>query len=116
MQNHKGYSQWADGRATFYGTDAWNIHQGSCQYGWLDKNVGTGWDIAAISDVAPDFQNSCGCVARFFGVCVVGVCVGCVCGVTGGRAIEGSGQEGLATRATNSTEELSCHPPPHQVS
>jgi hypothetical protein len=24
-------------QATFYGTDAWSIHQGSCQYGYLGK-------------------------------------------------------------------------------
>ena len=104
----QGYTQWADGRATFYGTggfhrqsaipsanctraraqlpehtsgarahahshtptrprllphpraDAWNIHHGSCGYGYLDRGVGTGWDIAAISDVAKDFKGSCG--------------------------------------------------------
>ncbi|KAI8469892.1 MAG: RlpA-like double-psi beta-barrel-protein domain-containing protein-containing protein [Monoraphidium minutum] len=56
----QGYSNWQTGRATFYGTDAWNIHEGSCQYGYLDRNVGTGWDIAAISDLAHDYGNSCG--------------------------------------------------------
>jgi hypothetical protein len=33
---------------------------GSCQYGYLDREVGTGWDIAAISDKAWDYQGSCG--------------------------------------------------------
>jgi len=54
------YSSWQSGRATFYGVDAWNIHQGSCGYGWLDKKVATGWNIAAIADVAHDAKGSCG--------------------------------------------------------
>lgn len=55
-----GVDAWKAGRATFYGVDAWNIHEGSCKFGWLDRNVMTGWNIAAISDRAPDIQGSCG--------------------------------------------------------
>jgi hypothetical protein len=51
---------WQNGRATFYGTDAWNIFEGSCGYGWLDRRIGTGWDIAALSDTAPDAKTGCG--------------------------------------------------------
>lgn len=29
-------------------------------FGWLDKQAATGWDIAAISDMAPDYRGSCG--------------------------------------------------------
>jgi hypothetical protein len=54
------FGNWQTGRATFYGSDAWSIHKGSCGYGWLDKGVSTGWDVAAISDRAPDYQGSCG--------------------------------------------------------
>jgi len=28
--------------ATFYGKDGWTIHYGSCGYGYLDENAGTG--------------------------------------------------------------------------
>ncbi|KAI8467129.1 MAG: WD40-repeat-containing domain protein [Monoraphidium minutum] len=54
--------KWRTGRSTHYGGDhdPWSIHVGSCEYYYLDKTVGTGWDIAAISDVASDFQGSCG--------------------------------------------------------
>ncbi|GFH06973.1 expansin-like EG45 domain-containing protein [Haematococcus lacustris] len=36
---------WRSGRATHYGGpgDLWSIHQGSCQYYYLDPNVNTGW-------------------------------------------------------------------------
>ena len=47
-------------RATFYGVDAWSIHKGSCGYGQLAEDVGTGWDVAALSDAAHDFKGSCG--------------------------------------------------------
>lgn len=36
---------WRDGRATRYGgleEPEWNIHRGSCGYGYLDKDKGTG--------------------------------------------------------------------------
>jgi hypothetical protein len=51
---------WQTGRATFYGKDGWSIHHGSCGFGYLDENVGSGWDTAAISDTAGDFGSSCG--------------------------------------------------------
>lgn len=40
---------WRTGRATHYGedhtgqTDGYSIHDGSCQFGNLDPNIGTGW-------------------------------------------------------------------------
>ncbi|KAF5841716.1 RlpA-like double-psi beta-barrel-protein domain-containing protein-containing protein [Dunaliella salina] len=59
---------WQEGRATHYGDEQDNpsgykgttIHEGSCLYWYLDKNVGTGWDIAALSDHNYDFDGSCG--------------------------------------------------------
>lgn len=50
----------ASSRATFYGTDAWSIHTGSCGYGQLAEDVGTGWDVAALTDSAWDYKGSCG--------------------------------------------------------
>ena len=47
-------------RATHYGTDGWSIHKGSCGYGQLAEDVGTGWDIAALSDSVGDYKGSCG--------------------------------------------------------
>lgn len=52
--------QWRTGRATFYGTDAWSIHYGSCGYYNLDPCTGTGWDIAALSDTFHAYSGSCG--------------------------------------------------------
>jgi hypothetical protein len=37
---------WVPARSTYFGTDAWTINIGSCQYGYLSKDVGTGWDVA----------------------------------------------------------------------
>lgn len=34
-----------------------SIHQGSCMFGNIDGNKGTGWDIAAISDKASDYAG-----------------------------------------------------------
>ena len=53
-------SAWQNGRATHYGTDAWNIHDGACAYGWLDRRIGTGWDVAAVTDATPDAKQACG--------------------------------------------------------
>ncbi|KAI8474618.1 MAG: RlpA-like double-psi beta-barrel-protein domain-containing protein-containing protein [Monoraphidium minutum] len=53
-------SAWQLGRATFYGTDAWSIHTGSCGYGQLAEDVGTGWDVAALTDAVSDYKGSCG--------------------------------------------------------
>ncbi|KAF8055096.1 2-carboxy-D-arabinitol-1-phosphatase [Scenedesmus sp. PABB004] len=55
-----GFGGWQYGRATFYGTDAWSIHKGSCMFGYLDYRRATGWDVTAISDVAGDYKGSCG--------------------------------------------------------
>lgn len=54
------FGSWQTGRATFYGTDAWSIHKGSCMFGYLDYRRATGWDVVAISDVAQDYRGSCG--------------------------------------------------------
>eukprot|EP01023_Acetabularia_acetabulum_P024986 TRINITY_DN239_c0_g1_i1.p4 TRINITY_DN239_c0_g1~~TRINITY_DN239_c0_g1_i1.p4 ORF type:complete len:198 (+),score=41.82 TRINITY_DN239_c0_g1_i1:172-765(+) len=49
-------------RATYYGDEPWywSIHQGSCGYGYLCKDEGTGWDVAALADVHPAYAGSCG--------------------------------------------------------
>ncbi|KAF8069379.1 EXPA2 [Scenedesmus sp. PABB004] len=54
--------QWRVGRATNYGAagDPWSIHVGSCGYYYLDPTVNKGWDVAAITDAAPDYKGSCG--------------------------------------------------------
>lgn len=31
-----------------------------CRYSYLDPTVNKGWDVAALSDVAGDYQGSCG--------------------------------------------------------
>ncbi|GLC46449.1 atexp4,atexpa4,athexp alpha 1.6,expa4 [Pleodorina starrii] len=53
---------WQKARATRYGgwDDGWNIHEGSCGYGYLDYDRSTGWNIAAMSDMNWDFPDSCG--------------------------------------------------------
>lgn len=66
---------WRLGRGTFYGDEPWlwDIHKGSCGYGQLDPNKGTGWDIAALPDVHYEYSGSCGrcyevkCDPRSFG-------------------------------------------------
>ena len=46
---------------TVYGDDGGTtINQGSCEYYNLDFHKGTGWDIVALSDTAPDYSGSCG--------------------------------------------------------
>lgn len=35
-------------------------NRGSCGYGQLDPNKGTGFDIAALPDVHYEYSNSCG--------------------------------------------------------
>eukprot|EP00879_Flechtneria_rotunda_P026763 GHRR01028587.1.p1 GENE.GHRR01028587.1~~GHRR01028587.1.p1 ORF type:complete len:127 (+),score=27.10 GHRR01028587.1:317-697(+) len=55
------FDGWSEGRATFYGDDGGaSIHQGSCMFGHIDYNKGTGWDIGALSDKAGDYAGSCG--------------------------------------------------------
>lgn len=45
---------WRVGRATYYGEthagtdDGFSIHHGSCQFGRLDPDVGTGWVSTSI--------------------------------------------------------------------
>lgn len=58
----EAFSGWKQGRATYYDgpTDYWSIHEGSCGYGYLDKDTVTGWDIAALSDQFESFGGSCG--------------------------------------------------------
>eukprot|EP01025_Chloroclados_australasicus_P008912 TRINITY_DN1330_c1_g1_i2.p1 TRINITY_DN1330_c1_g1~~TRINITY_DN1330_c1_g1_i2.p1 ORF type:complete len:380 (-),score=33.30 TRINITY_DN1330_c1_g1_i2:1662-2801(-) len=50
------------GRATFYGNEPWlwSIHWGSCGYGYLCPEEGTGWDVAALADFHPEYLGSCG--------------------------------------------------------
>jgi len=38
------------GRSTFFGTDRWTIHKGSCGYGYIPKEAITGWDVAAVCE------------------------------------------------------------------
>lgn len=53
---------WRDGRATFYGNEPWlwSIHKGSCGYGYIWPNEGTGWDVTALPDAHPGYSGSCG--------------------------------------------------------
>eukprot|EP01025_Chloroclados_australasicus_P018455 TRINITY_DN196_c0_g1_i5.p1 TRINITY_DN196_c0_g1~~TRINITY_DN196_c0_g1_i5.p1 ORF type:complete len:418 (-),score=51.86 TRINITY_DN196_c0_g1_i5:3505-4758(-) len=53
---------WKQGRGTFYGNEfwLWNIHEGSCGYGYLCPEEGTGWDIAALPDAHWGYLGSCG--------------------------------------------------------
>ena len=85
MDTASSQSDWQVGRATFYGTDGWSIHQGSCGFYYIfqaSSNVsylvycsGTifsshmvttlqseplGWDVAAMSDANPLYPGSCG--------------------------------------------------------
>lgn len=54
-------AKWREGRSTFFGDRPLdNLNGGSCGYGALDKNKGTGFDIAAISDAHYEYYNSCG--------------------------------------------------------
>ncbi|MEW5307321.1 MAG: hypothetical protein WDW36_009727 [Sanguina aurantia] len=62
MDTSRDSGGWWSGRATFYGGvgDPWTIHDGSCGYGYIDSNVGTGDFVCAASDCNPDFGGSCG--------------------------------------------------------
>ncbi|KAG1666102.1 hypothetical protein FOA52_010892 [Chlamydomonas sp. UWO 241] len=53
---------WHEGRATRYGNldDPWTIHYGSCGYYYLDADVATGWDIAALGDSNWGYNGQCG--------------------------------------------------------
>lgn len=52
--------EWKDGRATYFGLDAWSIHRGSCGMGYQWPDIYPGFDVAAISDASPEFPASCG--------------------------------------------------------
>lgn len=49
---------WQVGRVTWYDS----IDAGSCGFGPIGSGSVTGRDVAALSDVAEDYANSCGCV------------------------------------------------------
>lgn len=57
---------WVDGRATFFGRDAWSLHGGSCGFGfvcpnrWKDEGLRSGYDLVAISDQSPLFKGLSG--------------------------------------------------------
>ncbi|KAF6262470.1 RlpA-like double-psi beta-barrel-protein domain-containing protein-containing protein [Scenedesmus sp. NREL 46B-D3] len=54
------FDGWSQGRATYYGEDGGTtIHQGSCMMS-IQAGQGTGLDITALSDSAPDYKGSCG--------------------------------------------------------
>eukprot|EP00198_Chlamydomonas_reinhardtii_P012309 XP_001701646.1 predicted protein [Chlamydomonas reinhardtii] len=57
-----GYDwNWRSGRATWFGgSDGWSIHNGSCSYQYIQKDEPLGWDVAAMTDVHPEYQDSCG--------------------------------------------------------
>eukprot|EP01024_Parvocaulis_polyphysoides_P055311 TRINITY_DN5649_c0_g1_i2.p2 TRINITY_DN5649_c0_g1~~TRINITY_DN5649_c0_g1_i2.p2 ORF type:complete len:127 (+),score=10.91 TRINITY_DN5649_c0_g1_i2:111-491(+) len=54
--------EWRYGRGTFYGNEPWywSIHYGSCGYGYICPEEGTGWDVAALSDLHYEYSGSCG--------------------------------------------------------
>lgn len=54
--------QWRTGRCTYYGgpTDPWSIHVGACNFGYLYGSDPLGWDVAAINDGNPLYEDSCG--------------------------------------------------------
>lgn len=54
--------QWRTGRSTFYGgpTDSWSIHSGACNYGYLYGSDPLGWNVAAMNDGNPLYEDSCG--------------------------------------------------------
>eukprot|EP01023_Acetabularia_acetabulum_P032814 TRINITY_DN3067_c0_g1_i1.p1 TRINITY_DN3067_c0_g1~~TRINITY_DN3067_c0_g1_i1.p1 ORF type:complete len:384 (+),score=37.32 TRINITY_DN3067_c0_g1_i1:229-1380(+) len=62
QQMRKVDNAWKDGRATFYGHEyqTWSIHEGSCGFGYLCGEEGTGWDVASISSSHENFVSSCG--------------------------------------------------------
>eukprot|EP00877_Chromochloris_zofingiensis_P010717 jgi/Chrzof1/589/Cz01g21130.t1 len=53
---------WRQGRATLYGNEPWywDIHGGSCGFGYVDPDQNTGWDVVALSDQFPGYSGSCG--------------------------------------------------------
>lgn len=57
---------WVEGRATFFGRDAWSLHIGSCGFGfvcpnrWTNEGLKHGYDLVAISDQSPLFKGHSG--------------------------------------------------------
>lgn len=49
-----------DGRATYFGADAWSIHKGSCGLGYQHEGVYPGFHVLAPSDQSSPFAGSCG--------------------------------------------------------
>eukprot|EP00208_Stichococcus_sp_RCC1054_P003401 CAMPEP_0206142420 /NCGR_PEP_ID=MMETSP1473-20131121/16788_1 /ASSEMBLY_ACC=CAM_ASM_001109 /TAXON_ID=1461547 /ORGANISM="Stichococcus sp, Strain RCC1054" /LENGTH=297 /DNA_ID=CAMNT_0053537415 /DNA_START=113 /DNA_END=1006 /DNA_ORIENTATION=- len=53
---------WINGRATFFGRDAWSLHEGSCGFGFVcprrwSSELAHGYDLTAISDQNPLFKG-----------------------------------------------------------
>ncbi|KAI8112235.1 hypothetical protein M9434_003559 [Picochlorum sp. BPE23] len=51
---------WKSGRATYFGADGWSIHRGSCGLGYQFRDIYPGFDVIAVSDLSPEYSNSCG--------------------------------------------------------
>lgn len=60
--NADGQPEWKIGRATAFGAEPWNwnIHEGSCGYGYLWPHLATGWDAVSIPDSVDNLATSCG--------------------------------------------------------
>jgi hypothetical protein len=59
-----GLGSWVTARATYYGRDAWPLHTGSCEYGFVCPNrwsdeLAEGYDVTAVSDKS-DLYGHCG--------------------------------------------------------
>lgn len=54
--------EWRVGRATYYGGpwDGASIHKGACNFGYLYKDEPHGWDVTAMNDGNPMYDDSCG--------------------------------------------------------
>ncbi|KAF5842724.1 RlpA-like double-psi beta-barrel-protein domain-containing protein-containing protein [Dunaliella salina] len=52
--------KWKEGRATYFGDGAWPIHIGGCNYDYLWKDEGTGYDVVALANTHPEYVGSCG--------------------------------------------------------
>lgn len=53
---------WVNARGTFFGRDEWNLHEGSCGFGFVCPNrwkneLRHGYDLVAISDKSPLFKG-----------------------------------------------------------
>lgn len=61
-----GEGDWVDARATFYGRDAWSLHEGSCGFGFVCPNrwsgqLKSGYDLVALSDKSPLYNGKASC-------------------------------------------------------